>query len=138
MPSPAVEDYLKTIYKLSRNNEPATTSAIAERLSVAAGSVTGMLKRLAERDLLELSRAILTVARLHDGDGVGRGQYRPVSGPRMIGMTMGNDRPRPRHGRIDIGVDGSDMKVAIDQRHGVHCSRFLGTVERCPQLPPKR
>lgn len=53
MPSPAVEDYLKTIYKLSRNNEPASTSAIAERLSVAAGSVTGMLKRLAERDLVE-------------------------------------------------------------------------------------
>jgi DtxR family Mn-dependent transcriptional regulator len=49
----AVEDYLKTIYALSPGGAPASTSAIAERLSIAAGSVTGMLKRLAERGLVE-------------------------------------------------------------------------------------
>ena len=53
MSSKAVEDYLKTIFHLSRGGEAASTSAIAERLSVAAGSVTGMLKRLAERRLVE-------------------------------------------------------------------------------------
>jgi DtxR family Mn-dependent transcriptional regulator len=53
MPSVAVEDYLKTIYHLSRDAEPAGTSSIAERLHIAAGSVTGMLKRLAERGLVE-------------------------------------------------------------------------------------
>jgi DtxR family Mn-dependent transcriptional regulator len=53
MPTPAVEDYLKTIYLLSRDEAAASTSAIAERLRIAAGSVTGMLKRLAERDLVE-------------------------------------------------------------------------------------
>ncbi len=53
MPSSAVEDYLKTIYHLSRNTEAAGTTSIAERLNVAAGSVTGMLKRLAERGLVE-------------------------------------------------------------------------------------
>ena len=53
MPSVAVEDYLKTIFLLSREEQAAGTSSIAERLNVAAGSVTGMLKRLAERGLVE-------------------------------------------------------------------------------------
>src|SRR5688572_2931668 len=53
MPSMAVEDYLKTIYSLTRRDQAASTSAIAELLGVAAGSVTGMLKRLAEQELVE-------------------------------------------------------------------------------------
>ena len=53
MPSVAVEDYLKTIYALTQRTEPASTSAIADRLGIAAGSVTGMVKRLAERGLVE-------------------------------------------------------------------------------------
>ncbi|MGH7468390.1 MAG: metal-dependent transcriptional regulator [Longimicrobiales bacterium] len=53
MPSIAVEDYLKTIHALSAGEAAASTSAIAERLNIAAGSVTGMLKRLAERGLVE-------------------------------------------------------------------------------------
>src|SRR5687768_10874568 len=53
MPSMAVEDYLKTIYSLSAGREAANTSAIADRLGIAAGSVTGMLKRLAEQGLVE-------------------------------------------------------------------------------------
>ncbi|MBI4409545.1 MAG: metal-dependent transcriptional regulator [Gemmatimonadetes bacterium] len=53
MPSPAVEDYLKTIYMLSREEDRASTSSIADRLQIAAGSVTGMLKRLSEQGLVE-------------------------------------------------------------------------------------
>lgn len=56
MTTPAVEDYLKAIYQLSEAGEPVSTSAIAERLGVAAGSVTGMLKRLAEAGLVEHTR----------------------------------------------------------------------------------
>jgi DtxR family transcriptional regulator, Mn-dependent transcriptional regulator len=53
MPSMAVEDYLKTIHSLTKREEPASTSAIADRLGIAAGSVTGMVKRLAEQGLVE-------------------------------------------------------------------------------------
>ena len=53
MTTPAVEDYLKAIYQLSQAGGSATTSAIADRLGIAAGSVTGMLKRLAEAGLVE-------------------------------------------------------------------------------------
>ncbi len=49
----ATEDYLKAIYQLSQGGEPVGTSAIADRLGVAAGSVTGMLKRLGEQGLVE-------------------------------------------------------------------------------------
>ncbi|MGB3543767.1 metal-dependent transcriptional regulator [Rubrivirga sp.] len=52
MPTPAAEDYLKTIYALARTGEVATTSALAERLEVAPASVTGMLKKLAKSGLV--------------------------------------------------------------------------------------
>jgi DtxR family transcriptional regulator, Mn-dependent transcriptional regulator len=56
MPTPAVEDYLKTIYQLSATGEPVGTSAIAERLGIAPGSVTGMLKRLGQQGLIDHER----------------------------------------------------------------------------------
>ena len=56
MTSPAAEDYLKAIYQLSAEGAPVSTSAIAERLGIAAGSVTGMLKRLSEAGLVEHTR----------------------------------------------------------------------------------
>ena len=56
MTSPAVEDYLKAIYHLSMEGQAASTNALADRLGIAAGSVTGMLKRLAEQGLVEHTR----------------------------------------------------------------------------------
>jgi DtxR family transcriptional regulator, Mn-dependent transcriptional regulator len=53
MPSTAGQDYLKAIYELTRGSDAAATSALADRLQIAAGSVTGMLKRLAEQGLVE-------------------------------------------------------------------------------------
>ena len=63
--TPAMEDYLKTIYRLAESGQPATTQAIAERLNVAAPSVTGMVKRLAELRLVDHERyrgVVLTAA----------------------------------------------------------------------------
>lgn len=51
--SPSVEDYLKTVYALARDGEPASTSALADALGVQPSSVTGMVKRLAGERLLE-------------------------------------------------------------------------------------
>jgi DtxR family transcriptional regulator, Mn-dependent transcriptional regulator len=53
MVSVAVQDYLKAIYELTRGADAASTSALADRLQIASGSVTGMLKRLAEQGLVE-------------------------------------------------------------------------------------
>jgi DtxR family transcriptional regulator, Mn-dependent transcriptional regulator len=57
--SEAVEDYLKSIYQLreelrqsGQDDLRVTTNALAARLGVAAGSVTGMIKKLAEHQLV--------------------------------------------------------------------------------------
>ncbi len=48
MASEAVDDYLKAIYQLAGDSKRASTVALAERLSVAPASVSGMLKKLSE------------------------------------------------------------------------------------------
>jgi len=51
--SPAVEDYSKAIFALqSRSTEPVSTTALAERLGITAGSVSAMLKKLDELGLI--------------------------------------------------------------------------------------
>src|ERR1700683_4432708 len=51
--TPAVEDYAKAIYALeSREDEPGSTNALAERLGITPGSVSAMLKRLDELGLI--------------------------------------------------------------------------------------
>jgi DtxR family transcriptional regulator, Mn-dependent transcriptional regulator len=51
--SRSVEDYLKAIYGLCETGEAASTSAIAGALDIQPASVTGMVKRLADAELLE-------------------------------------------------------------------------------------
>lgn len=46
MTTQAIQDYLKTIFKLQQGGQAASTSAIAEKLGVSSASVTGMIKRL--------------------------------------------------------------------------------------------
>lgn len=46
------EDYLKTIYTLQRVSSPVRTTDIAKALGVEPASVTGVIKRLAELELL--------------------------------------------------------------------------------------
>lgn len=48
----SVEDYLKTIYRLSEGR-PAATSEIAQALDLSPASVSGMVKRLCEQRLLD-------------------------------------------------------------------------------------
>jgi DtxR family Mn-dependent transcriptional regulator len=45
--SSAGEDYLKTIYELTRSGERASTQAIADQLGVTPASATGMVQKLA-------------------------------------------------------------------------------------------
>lgn len=46
----SVEDYLKSIYELTEQDERVSTNRIAKRLGVKAGTVTGMLQRLAANE----------------------------------------------------------------------------------------
>lgn len=52
-PSAAAEDYLKAVYSLTRGEQgAATTTEIAARLDVSAGSVSTMVKRLDDAGLV--------------------------------------------------------------------------------------
>lgn len=55
MLSQAVEDYLKTIYKLQARGEeaPVSTGEIADSMDISAASVSNMIKRLTDLDLVE-------------------------------------------------------------------------------------
>lgn len=54
MLSDVMEDYLKTIYHLQHNDdERISTSEIAEQLDVTAPTVTSMIEKLAERELVD-------------------------------------------------------------------------------------
>src|SRR3954470_16509225 len=51
--SHAIEDYAKAIYVLeTRGDEPVSTNALADRLNVTPGSVSAMVRKLAELDLV--------------------------------------------------------------------------------------
>lgn len=52
MLSQAIQDYLKAIYKLQKD-EPVSTTELSEELNVSGASVTGMLKRLSNMGLVE-------------------------------------------------------------------------------------
>ena len=52
MLSQAVQDYLKTIYKLEEEGDTVSTTRIAKDLNISGASVTGMLKRLAAMSLV--------------------------------------------------------------------------------------
>ncbi len=51
--SPAVEDYLKTIYKLDSDKKGVSTKQLAAAMEISAASATNMIKRLAEKGFVE-------------------------------------------------------------------------------------
>jgi DtxR family Mn-dependent transcriptional regulator len=54
-PQKSAEDYLKTVYDLSRNSGATSTTEIAHTLKVAPASVTEMLQKLAKKGYVEYS-----------------------------------------------------------------------------------
>lgn len=52
----AIEDYLKTIYRLSQVEFPVSTSRLAETCGVKPASVTGMIKRLSGLGLVDYKK----------------------------------------------------------------------------------
>jgi len=55
MPRKSVEDYLKIVYEISREEKVVHTSKISKALQVAPSSVTEMLKKLATKDYVKYS-----------------------------------------------------------------------------------
>lgn len=56
MQSYTEENYLKIIYHLSAISNPVQTNAIAERIQTKAASVTDMLKKLSDKELVDYTK----------------------------------------------------------------------------------
>jgi DtxR family Mn-dependent transcriptional regulator len=56
MENRSTEDYIKSIFQLGRKGGMVSTSALARQLGVRNGSITGMLKSLALRNLVRYER----------------------------------------------------------------------------------
>ncbi|NIV71389.1 MAG: metal-dependent transcriptional regulator [Calditrichae bacterium] len=52
MKNEIIEDYLKSIYILQREKKNVATTTLARRLNIAPASVTGMIKKLADMNLI--------------------------------------------------------------------------------------
>ncbi len=131
--SAAIEDYVREIYNLGRDDESVTTTALAERLEVAPASVTGMIKRL---------------------DTLGLVQHKRYEGVRLTPVGRKVALEVIRHHRLIETYLAEAMGVAWDQVHDEahrlehHISEgledrmaeILGHPERDPHgapIPPK-
>jgi DtxR family Mn-dependent transcriptional regulator len=53
MPNQSTEDYIKSIFKLSRHGKSVSTSELAKYLEIGDGSVTDMMKKLSAKKLIQ-------------------------------------------------------------------------------------
>ncbi|OGO19040.1 MAG: DtxR family iron (metal) dependent repressor [Chloroflexi bacterium RBG_16_50_11] len=53
--STSTEEYLEALYNLTRENKPASTSAISKRLNIAPASVTEMMHKMSEKGYVHYS-----------------------------------------------------------------------------------
>ena len=52
MNNEAIEDYLKTIYYIQKEEGKVSTTSLAKNLDISPASVTGMIKKLSVRKLV--------------------------------------------------------------------------------------
>lgn len=128
-PSAHIEEYLEWIYRLSKEQDEVSTTDLARSLKVSPASVTGMLKRMVERELI-----------LHE-------KYQGITlteHGRQIALTTIR-----RHGlleRLLVDVLGLPWHLADEEagrlEHHItpdveaRLSKFLGNPETCPHGQP--
>jgi DtxR family Mn-dependent transcriptional regulator len=129
----SVEDYLKTVYELSQNGKPVSTSDISRTLEVAPASVTEMLKKLAEKNYVEYSPY--------------HGTTLTSDGRRIAEKTARKHRLLERFLHDVLKIDNVKVhKEACEMEHSLSddaeesLCRFLRHPDRCPDdgkiIPP--
>jgi len=129
----SVEDYLKTIYDLSKNGNAVSTTEISRTLKVAPASVTEMLKKLAEKGYIEHSPY--------------HGTTLTSEGKRIAEKTVRKHRLLERFLHDVLKIDNTKVhKQACEMEHTLaddaeeSLCRFLRHPDRCPDdgkiIPP--
>jgi DtxR family Mn-dependent transcriptional regulator len=125
MSSKSIEDYLKTIYLLSRNGKPISTSEIAEHFKIAPASVTEMMKKLDKKGYVEYSpyRGVrLTNKGSQVADKVTR-KHRLLE--RFLYDVLGIKESK-------IHSEACEMEHALSDDAEESLCRFLKHPDRCP------
>lgn len=120
-----IQEYLETLYSLTRNGEIASVKDVAERLNVAPASVTEMIKKLAERGYVNYSPyrgATLTEQGLHIGAKMSR-KHRLLERFLHDVLKIGQD---------SVHKQACDMEHALSDEAETALCQFLGHPNKCP------
>jgi DtxR family Mn-dependent transcriptional regulator len=127
-PSSSIGDYLKAIWEVAET-DTASTTEIADRLSVAPASVTSMLGRLRERGLVDYERyhgASLTKA--------GRVEaLRLLRRHRLIETFL---REHLGYGWEEVHEEAEHLEHAVSDEFTERLAKLLGHPERDPHGDP--
>ena len=129
MRTAAVEDYVKTIYKLQNQTDTVSTSALAERTGTSAAAVTKMLKHLAEAKLVA---------------------YTPYHGVRLTSMGEKIALEVIRHHRLlelylaqamgyswdQVDAEAEKLEHVISEDFEARIDALLGHPRACPHGDP--
>lgn len=129
MHTAAVEDYVKTIYKLQTQTETVSTSALAERTGTTAAAVTKMLKHLAQLHLVS---------------------YTPYHGVRLSPMGEKIALEVIRHHRLlelylaqamgyswdQVDAEAEKLEHVISEEFEARIDTLLGHPQTCPHGDP--
>jgi DtxR family Mn-dependent transcriptional regulator len=121
----STEDYLKSIYDLSRNGTAVSTTEISHALKVAPASVTEMLKKLAENGYVNYSPyhgSSLTEKGFEEAQKIAR-KHRLLE--RFLSDVL--------HIRGDqVHVQACEMEHALSDEAEESLCRFLKHPDKCP------
>ena len=122
--SESVEMYLKEIYLLSRDGEPAKTGAIADRLGVSPPSVTDRLNHLTEQGLV-------TYEKHRGADLTDPGEEQAI---RLLRKHCRIERFLVQHLEVTEGFheEACRLEHAISDDIAERLDRFVDLPESCP------
>ena len=123
--SKSIEEYLETLYTLTRGGKTANVKEISERLGVAPPSVTEMLKKLADKGYVRYSPyhgATLTEDGLRIGTRVSR-KHRLLE--RFLHDIL-------KIGRDTVHKQTCEMEHSLSDEAETALCQFLGHPNECP------
>jgi DtxR family Mn-dependent transcriptional regulator len=125
--SASLEDYLETIYFLSRDEGEARPKAIAKRMKVRAASVTGALKSLAEKGLVNYAPYASVTLTSKGREVAGRIAVKHEALLHFFTQVLGVDR-------AEAEEFACSMEHAIPDHILQRFVRFAEYTEKCPSF----
>jgi DtxR family transcriptional regulator, Mn-dependent transcriptional regulator len=124
MEQKTTQDYLKAIYNLTRNGDLVSTTEISQKLNIAPGSVTEMLKKLSEDNYIKYEPykgSILTVKGLREAQKITR-KHRLLERFLVDTLHIGKDK---------VHIQACQMEHALSDEAEESLCRLLKHPDTC-------